>query len=164
MRKTSTNQLMFSIWNDYTNETIWLVLDEDYQVVEPIQQYLTSLSTSKSPNTVESYGHDLKLWWQFLEYKCLDWRNTKNEFVCPKCQTLGMNVWGIQKLTNKRQFWCFTCKKKQQESCQIDIRAIKCPTNSKVIWYTNHRIKGFICPECQAEQLDKIITNLQEVA
>jgi integrase/recombinase XerD len=63
----------------YTNETIWLALDQDYEVVEPIQQYLTALSTSKSPNTVESYGHDLKLWWQFLKYKCLDWRNTKVE-------------------------------------------------------------------------------------
>lgn len=45
----------------HTNEIIWLMLDEDYQVVEPIQRYLTCLTTSKSPNTVESYAYDLKI-------------------------------------------------------------------------------------------------------
>lgn len=59
-----------------TNEIIWLMLDaETYEVVEPIQRYLTSLSTSRSPYTVESYAYDLKLWWTFLEDKHLDWRN-----------------------------------------------------------------------------------------
>lgn len=58
----------------YTEGTVWLVLDEDYRIVEPIQKYLTYLSTSKSPNTVESYGYDLKAWWEFLSLKHLDWR------------------------------------------------------------------------------------------
>ena len=57
-----------------TNQTIWLMLDEDYEVVMPIQQYLTFLTTTKSPNTVKSYGFDLKYWWEFLATKCLDWR------------------------------------------------------------------------------------------
>jgi integrase/recombinase XerD len=61
----------------YTEETVWLVLDEDYQIVEPIQKYLTYLSTSKSPNTVESYGYDLKAWWEFLSLKHLDWRTVQ---------------------------------------------------------------------------------------
>jgi integrase/recombinase XerD len=51
------------------------MLDEAYQVVESIQRYLTYLSTSKSPNTVESYAYDIKFWWKFLELKDLDWRN-----------------------------------------------------------------------------------------
>lgn len=58
-----------------SQETIWLVLDEEYQIVEPIQRYLTYLCGSRSPNTVESYGYDLKAWWQFRDYKHLDWRN-----------------------------------------------------------------------------------------
>jgi integrase/recombinase XerD len=58
----------------HTNEIVWVMLDEDYQVVEPIQRYLTYLSTSKSPNTVEAYAYDLKSWWEFLELKSLDWR------------------------------------------------------------------------------------------
>jgi site-specific recombinase XerD len=60
-----------------TQEIIWLVLDEEYQIVEPIQRYLTYLCGSRSPNTVESYGYDLKAWWQFLDHKCLDWRNVQ---------------------------------------------------------------------------------------
>lgn len=59
----------------HTNEIIWLMLDEDYQVLEPVQRYLTYLSTSKSPNTVEAYAYDLKFFWEFLELKSLDWRN-----------------------------------------------------------------------------------------
>ncbi len=59
----------------YTNRTVWLMLDEDYEIVEPIQRYLTSLSTSRSPNTVKAYGSDLKMWWAFLSGKNLDWRN-----------------------------------------------------------------------------------------
>jgi integrase/recombinase XerD len=61
----------------YTEETVWLLLDENYQIVEPIQKYLTYLSTSKSPNTVESYGYDLKAWWEFLSLKHLDWRTVQ---------------------------------------------------------------------------------------
>jgi integrase/recombinase XerD len=60
-----------------TGETVWLVLDEDYQLVEPIQRYLTYLCISKSPNTVESYGYDLKAWWEFLSLKHLDWRGVQ---------------------------------------------------------------------------------------
>jgi site-specific recombinase XerD len=60
-----------------TQETIWLVLDEEYQIVEPIQRYLTYLCGCRSPNTVESYGYDLKAWWQFLAAQHLDWRNVK---------------------------------------------------------------------------------------
>jgi integrase/recombinase XerD len=63
--------------NPTTNEIVWLMLDknENYQVVKPIQQYLTYLSTSKSPNTVEAYAYDLKSWWTFIDDKHLDWRN-----------------------------------------------------------------------------------------
>jgi site-specific recombinase XerD len=49
------------------------MLNEDYQIVEPIQRYLSYCSGSKSPNTVQSYGYDLKAWWQFLHLKHLDW-------------------------------------------------------------------------------------------
>jgi integrase/recombinase XerD len=59
----------------HTNEIVWLMLDDRYEVVEPIQRYLTYLSTGKSPNTVEAYAYDLKFWWKFLELKTLDWRN-----------------------------------------------------------------------------------------
>ncbi|WP_009630385.1 tyrosine-type recombinase/integrase [Synechocystis sp. PCC 7509] len=60
-----------------TLEIVWLMLDGDYQVIEPIQRYLTYLSTNKSPKTVEAYGYDFKLWWAFLDSRHLDWRNIK---------------------------------------------------------------------------------------
>ena len=50
------------------------MLDENYQVVDIIQGFLTHLSISKSPNTVKAYASDLKFWWEFLALKCLDWR------------------------------------------------------------------------------------------
>ena len=58
-----------------TLEIVWLMLDGDYQVIEPIQRYLTYLSANKSPKTVEAYGYDFKLWWAFLDSRHLDWRN-----------------------------------------------------------------------------------------
>ncbi|AFZ11409.1 MAG: tyrosine-type recombinase/integrase [Crinalium sp.] len=60
-----------------TQDIIWLVLDENYQVIEPIQRYLTFLCGIKSPNTVESYGYSLKAWWEFLQSKNLDWKEVK---------------------------------------------------------------------------------------
>jgi integrase/recombinase XerD len=53
------------------------VLDRDYQVIDPIQRYLTLLCGTKSPNTVESYGYGLKAWWEFLHSKNLDWKAVK---------------------------------------------------------------------------------------
>lgn len=50
------------------------MLDSDYQIVEPIQRYLSYLCGLKSPNTVETYGYGLKAWWEFLLSKNLDWR------------------------------------------------------------------------------------------
>ena len=64
-----------------TNEIVWVMLDEDYQLLEPIQRYLTYLSTSKSLNTVEAYAYDLKSWWEFLELKSLDWREVQLDDV-----------------------------------------------------------------------------------
>jgi site-specific recombinase XerD len=60
-----------------TSRIIWLILDEIYQVVEPLQRYLTFISGTKSPNTVEAYAYDLKAWWEFLRDKHLDWRSVQ---------------------------------------------------------------------------------------
>lgn len=61
----------------HTGQTVWVMLDDDYQVVEPVQRYLTYLTSSKSPNTVETYGYGLKAWWEFLALKNLDWINVE---------------------------------------------------------------------------------------
>lgn len=96
-----------------------------------------------------------------LKDKQVDWeKDYQGEFICPECQTLEMIVWGIKKRNNKRVFRCPACRSTCQESCQIDIQAVADPTNLGVTWYTNHRIKDFVCPECQAQnvyftQIDK---------
>lgn len=89
-----------------TGETIWLILDENYQMVEPIQRYLTYLSCNKSPNTVEAYGYDLKAWWQFLHLKNLDWRNVQLSDLSDFAYWLRVgdtkNVTSIQSILAKR--------------------------------------------------------------
>ena len=60
-----------------TQAPVWVMLDEDYQVVEPIQRYLSFLCGTKSPNTVETYGYSLKAWWEFLRKQNLDWRKVE---------------------------------------------------------------------------------------
>lgn len=54
---------------------ISIVLDDDYLPIEPIQKYLRYLdSLEKSPNTVRVYANNLKLFWEFLRDKQIDWR------------------------------------------------------------------------------------------
>lgn len=84
----------------------------------------------------------------------IDWKKDyQGEFNCPECQIFGMVVWGIHKLTKKRNFHCSTCRHTCQQCCQINIKAVADPIRIGVTWYTNHRIKSFICPECQAEDI-----------
>jgi site-specific recombinase XerD len=52
-----------------------MVLDNDYLPVEPIQKYLHYLdSLERSPNTIATYAHNLKLFWEFLEENCIQWQ------------------------------------------------------------------------------------------
>ena len=63
-----------------TGQPIWLVLGDDYAPIEPIQRYLNHLvSLERSPNTVETYARYLKLYWEYLTLKNLDWRNVNLE-------------------------------------------------------------------------------------
>lgn len=83
----------------------------------------------------------------------INWKEDyQGEFICPNCDKLGMNVLGFSKSRQKRQFVCSHCKKYQQEFCSIKggYEPIEDPTNEGVVWYRNHRIDGFICPECNA--------------
>ncbi|MEC4815923.1 MAG: tyrosine-type recombinase/integrase [Scytonema sp. PMC 1069.18] len=58
-----------------SHRLVWIVLDDDYLPVEPIQKYLRYLdSLEKSPNTIRVYANNLKLFWEFLQDKQIDWR------------------------------------------------------------------------------------------
>ena len=55
-------------------KTVWMVLDDDYLPITPIQKYLRYLdSLERSPNTIKTYACNLKLYWEFLRDKNLDW-------------------------------------------------------------------------------------------
>ena len=108
------------------------------------RQTVTSINLNKRSLYLASRLKDERVDWE---------KDYQGEFTCPECQTLGMSVYGIHKLTNKRQFHCFACRRTCQESCQIDIQAVSDPTNLGVTWYTDHRIKGFVCPECHVENV-----------
>jgi integrase/recombinase XerD len=63
-----------------TGKSIWLVIGENYAPIEPIQRYLNHLvNLERSPNTVQSYARYLKLYWEWISDRHLDWRNVSLE-------------------------------------------------------------------------------------
>ena len=63
-----------------SNRQCWIVLDNDYMPVEPIQKYLNYLDNlERSPNTISAYAHNLKLYWEFLQDKQFDWKTVNME-------------------------------------------------------------------------------------
>lgn len=57
-----------------TERFSWLVLDDDYLPIPPILTYLRFLhDLDRSPNTIRSSAHHLKLFWEYLRETHLDW-------------------------------------------------------------------------------------------
>lgn len=57
-----------------SNQIKWLVIGNDYLPVKPIQQYFHFLeSCDKSPCTLRTYAHHLKLYWEYLNQTNIDW-------------------------------------------------------------------------------------------
>ena len=60
----------------------WTVLGDDDMPVVPVDRFLAYLTgIGRSPNTVKAYSHDLKDYWQFLGFRCLDWREARLEDI-----------------------------------------------------------------------------------
>lgn len=83
-----------------------MVLDDEYLPIEPIQKYLHYLdSVGRSPNTIQSYAHNLKLFWEFLRDSQLDWRSINLEKLSDFIHWLrnpNSNVISIQPQVSKR--------------------------------------------------------------
>ena len=59
-------------------EYTWIVLDNNHLPIKPITEFIRYLNNiDKSPFTVRSYAHHLKLYWEFLDSKQLDWTQIK---------------------------------------------------------------------------------------
>ncbi|MEH2218734.1 MAG: tyrosine-type recombinase/integrase [Nostoc sp.] len=57
-----------------SDKITWAVLGDDYFPIRPIEQYISYLeSIERSPNTIRSYAHHLKLYWEYLQVSNLDW-------------------------------------------------------------------------------------------
>jgi integrase/recombinase XerD len=53
---------------------VWLVVGDDHLPVEPIHRFLAYLDNiERSPNTIRSYAHHLKLFWEYLAWAKLAW-------------------------------------------------------------------------------------------
>lgn len=61
-----------------SSKTAWLVIGDDYLPIEPIQDFLEYYrNIDRSPNTIRSYAYHLKLYWEYLEVKGLNWAAVK---------------------------------------------------------------------------------------
>lgn len=86
----------------------------------------------------------------------IDWKKDyRGEFVCPHCNTLGMKFLSKQHRNdiNDVRFSCPKCRKTCKTYFLTNMHLVSDPTNSGVVWYTNHKIGGFICPSCQSENI-----------
>lgn len=83
----------------------------------------------------------------------IDWYNDyKGEFICQRCNQSGMCLAGKNK-NRKQKFRCSSCGRQCYDSCQINIQAVADPVNPELVWYTDHKIFDFVCPNCQAREL-----------
>ena len=82
----------------------------------------------------------------------INWKQDYDkDFICPKCEQSSLGLGGF--CNGKRQFRCLNCKKIQLESCETRIKAVLDPINPGLTWYKNHKIKHFVCPECESENI-----------
>jgi integrase/recombinase XerD len=89
-----------------TNRPVWIVLDDNYLPIEPIQKYLHYLdSIGRSPNTIQTYAHNLKLFWEFLQDSKLGWLEINLEELSNFIHWLrnpNSGVLSIQPIVSKR--------------------------------------------------------------
>src|SRR5262249_6143288 len=66
----------FGHFSNFSNSTSrWIVLDNGFSPVAPIQDFLAYLNNiERSPNTVRAYAYHLKLFWEYIQAGKLDWR------------------------------------------------------------------------------------------
>jgi len=57
-----------------TDAESWTVVDDDLDPVRPAEEYLAYLSAiERSPTTVRAYAFGLKLWFEFVSFRGLEW-------------------------------------------------------------------------------------------
>lgn len=70
-----------------SEKVTWLMLDDNYLLVTPIQDYLRYLDNLKrSPNTIHAYAGHLKLYWKFLHDLHINWLEVIFKHIIDKCE------------------------------------------------------------------------------
>lgn len=63
-------------------EYCWIVLDNNYEPIKPIVEFIKFLrNVDKSPCTLKNYAHSLKLYWDFLLSKDINWKEINVSFL-----------------------------------------------------------------------------------
>lgn len=64
--------------NSSTGFKSWMVLDNNYLPIIAIESFIQYMQTlERSPNTIKNYAHHLKLYWEFLDNRGLEWTSVK---------------------------------------------------------------------------------------
>ena len=89
-----------------SNKIVYTVLGDDYLPIEPIQKYIYYLdSLNRSPNTISTYAHNLKLFWEYLRDNRLDWQQVNLESLSNFIHWLrnpNKNVFSLEEQTSSR--------------------------------------------------------------
>lgn len=57
-----------------SEQPTWIVLGNDYLPIKPVIEFITYYENiERSPNTIRSYAHHIKLFWEFLHDSKLQW-------------------------------------------------------------------------------------------
>jgi integrase/recombinase XerD len=52
----------------------WIVLGDDFLPIQPVNEFLKYLENiERSPNTIRSYAYHLRLYWEFLQSRQIEW-------------------------------------------------------------------------------------------
>ena len=107
IRKRNRKMKVQKIRLPYSTQFRWIVIANDYLPVESISQYLFFLeSVDKSPNTIRSYAHHLKIYWEYIIKHNLDWKEVKisdlARFVSYLNGLIEDNVIHLNRIENRR--------------------------------------------------------------
>ena len=81
----------------------WIVLDDEFIPIQPICSYLTFLDAlDRSPNTIRSTAHHLKLFWEYLRDERLCWTEMNVACLAAFIPWLRRSDTGVISIENKR--------------------------------------------------------------
>lgn len=92
----------------------WLVLGNDHKPIKPITEFIRYLrNVDKSPCTVQSYAHSLKLYWEFIDKYQIDW-------ISVNIASIAEFVGWLRKRKNEENVVDLTQKRAERQNSSIN--------------------------------------------